>query len=55
MQLYGDLTGDGIAGFNDLLDFFGYWLQIDCALASELDLDGDCTINFHEFLQMAKN
>ncbi|MBN1766475.1 MAG: carbohydrate binding domain-containing protein [Sedimentisphaerales bacterium] len=50
--LYGDFTGDNIVDMNDLPAFLGYWLASDCG---EIDLNGDCVINLHEYSEFAKN
>lgn len=55
IELYGDITGDGIVDFEDLPGFFELWLEDDCEETAELDLDGNCVINFHEFSVLAQN
>ncbi len=54
-KIYGDITGNGIVNFEDLPDFLELWLQDDCAETTELDLNGDCIINFYEFSVLAQN
>lgn len=52
---YGDITGNKMVDINDLSDFLGTWLEDDCTESAELDSNGDCTINFHEFTMLAEN
>ncbi len=52
---YGDITGNGIVDFEDLPDFFGLWLNNNCAHTGLLDLDDNCLINFYEFSALAQN
>jgi rhamnogalacturonan endolyase len=54
-QLYGDFTGDNKVDMNDLSYFTGFWLENDCNETAELDLNGDCIINFYEFSVLAEN
>ena len=54
-QLYGDFTGDDIVGMDDLPYFLDFWLEDDCGETAELDLNGDCIINFYEFSLLAQN
>ncbi|MBN1766746.1 MAG: glycosyl hydrolase 53 family protein [Sedimentisphaerales bacterium] len=51
-ELYGDFTGDHTVDIDDLPEFLGYWLASYCG---ELDLNGDCVINLHEFWEFAHN
>ena len=53
-RLYGDFTGDGIVNTDDLSEFIAFWLVTDCNNV-ELDLNGDCIINFYEFSFLARN
>ena len=53
--LYGDFTGDDIVDMNDLPEFVESWLQDGCIETAELDLNGDCIINFYEFSALAQN
>jgi oligosaccharide reducing-end xylanase len=52
---YGDFTGDGKVDMNDLAVFRTYWLVDDCDETAEVDLDGDCLVNFYEYAFLAKN
>jgi len=53
--LYGDLTHDNKVDMNDLSEFCEiYWLVTDCN-NTELELNGDCLINFYEFSFFAQN
>ncbi len=54
-RLYGDFTGDNKVDMNDLSYFTGFWLENDCNETAELDLNGDCIINFYEFSVLAEN
>jgi len=54
-QVYGDTTGEGIVNFEDLPGFCESWLVDDCVAAAELDLNGDCLINFYELSVLAQN
>jgi hypothetical protein len=53
--LYGDFTDDNTVNINDLAYFFDYWLEDDCNLPAEIDLNHDCTVNFYEFSKFANN
>ncbi len=53
--LYGDFTGNDIVDMNDLPEFVESWLQDGCIETAELDLNGDCIINFYEFSVLAQN
>ncbi len=55
IELYGDITGNGIVNFEDLPGFLEFWLEDNCEETAELDLDGNCVINFHEFSVLAQN
>jgi len=55
IQLYGDITGEGIVNLEDLPGFCESWLVDDCVAAAELDLNGDCIINFYELSILAQN
>jgi len=52
--LYGDLTHDNIVDMDDLYEFSLVWLVSDCNNV-ELDLNGDCIINFYEYSFFAQN
>ena len=51
--LYGDFTGDNIVDIKDLYEFSTLWLAEDCD--PNVDLHGDCRINFYEFSAFANN
>jgi len=51
--LYGDFTGDNIVNAKDLFEFSTLWLAEDCD--PNVDLNGDCRINFYEFSAFANN
>lgn len=55
IELYGDITGNGIVNFEDLPGFFVLWLEDNCVATAGLDLNGDCIINFYEFSVLAQN
>ena len=51
IELYGDMTGNGIVDFEDLPGFLEFWLEDN----AELDPDDNSVINFHEFSVLAQN
>lgn len=53
--LYGDWTGDGVVGMEDLSLFCARWLADDCDDAAGMDLDGDCVVSVNEFTVLARN
>jgi hypothetical protein len=53
--VYGDFTGNDVVEMNDVPYFLDFWLEDDCNTTAELDLDGNCLINFHEFSAVADN
>ena len=54
--LYGDFAGDGIVDINDLAEFCEtWWLESGCDKTAEMDLNGDCIINFYEYSFFAQN
>jgi hypothetical protein len=55
--LYGDLTHDDKVDMKDLFEFCQVWLVPDCNDNNilELDLDGDCIVNFYEYSFFAQN
>ncbi len=53
--LYGDFTGDYKVNMEDLPTFVGFWLEDNCTLTAELDLNEDCIINYYEFSFLAGN
>jgi hypothetical protein len=54
--LYGDLTYDNKVDMDDLSEFCEvWWLANDCNETAELDLNGDCIINFYEYSFFAQN
>ncbi len=52
---YGDFTDSKMVDMNDLSEFVESWLEDDCGESVELDLNGDCIINFYEFSALADN
>jgi peptidoglycan/xylan/chitin deacetylase (PgdA/CDA1 family) len=52
--LYGDFTGNGTIGNNDLSVFSNFWLLNDCNETAGVDLDEDCIVNFCEFAVLGK-
>lgn len=52
---YGDFVANGIVEKEDLEYFSALWLEDDCGLTAEADLDGDCTITLWEFSVFAGN
>jgi GH35 family endo-1,4-beta-xylanase len=56
-ELYGDLTHDNKVDVNDLSEFCKVWLVPDCDNNTilELDLNGDCVIDFYEYSLFAQN
>jgi len=53
--LYGDFISNGIVDMNDLSAFLGFWPVNDCDETVGVDLDEDCTVNFHELAILAEN
>ena len=53
--VYGDFNVDSYVNMQDLTYFLGFWLEDDCGLTGELDLNQDCLINYHEFSVFAGN
>jgi len=53
--VYGDFVINGVVDVNDLDYFMALWLEDDCELTAEIDLGGDCIINFYEFSAFANN
>lgn len=53
--IYGDFTGDNIIDMYDLSELLELWLEDDCSETVEMDLNGDCTINFYEFTTLTQN
>jgi beta-glucanase (GH16 family) len=51
----GDFTGNGMVDMDDLLMLADFWLENDCNETVELNLNGDCIINFYEFSIMSRN
>lgn len=54
-SLYGDFTGDLRVDMDDLPYFVDLWLEDNCVLTAELDLNEDCLINFVEFSMFSGN
>jgi exo-poly-alpha-galacturonosidase len=52
-NLYGDFNGDNVVDMKDLAYLSGLWLATDCNL--NVDLHGDCRINFYELSAFANN
>ena len=51
----GDIDGDGLVGFNDLLLLLSAWGDcVDCGNCPA-DLDGDCVIGFNDLLLVLAN
>ncbi len=53
--LYGDFTGDQKVDIEDLPYFAAFWLEDNCALTEDLDLNFDCLINYYELAAFAAN
>lgn len=53
--VYGDFDQDGTVDLYDLDTFADYWLDPVCADLADADYDGDCKVNFFEFMLMAEN
>jgi rhamnogalacturonan endolyase len=53
--LYGDFTDDQIVNLEDLPYFMEFWLEDECSLTADLDLNYDCLINYVEFAAFAAN
>jgi hypothetical protein len=51
----GDITGDGVVNSADLVQFVGSWLNTDYEMLPELNLNGDCTLNYLDFAIFADN
>jgi rhamnogalacturonan endolyase len=45
----GDMTTDGAVGSEDLIGFSQAWLNSDCMMPLELDLNGDCSLDYQDF------
>jgi rhamnogalacturonan endolyase len=45
----GDTTIDGNVNTDDFTGFAETWLASDCAMSLELDLNGDCDLNYQDF------
>jgi hypothetical protein len=55
LNSYGDFTGNGVVDMNDLSAFCTYWLADNCDETAEVDLKGDCLVNFYEYAFLARN
>jgi hypothetical protein len=55
MGLYGDFNGNTLVEFTDLARLSELWLVTDCDQTASFDVDGDCTVNLHEFSSFADN
>jgi hypothetical protein len=53
--LYGDMNGDNTVNTQDLPDFFALWLENECSITGQWDLNDDCLINLVEFAVLAEN
>ena len=53
--LGGDTEGDNLVNMLDISDMAADWLQTDCDMTLELDVNGDCIINFTDFAIAALN
>ena len=53
--VYGDFVVNGIVDTNDLVYLTDLWLQSNCELTAQVDLDDDCTANFYEFSAFVNN
>jgi|GEM_PF-800259 len=53
--LPGDTAGDNRVNMIDVGDVAGDWLSDDCDMPLELDMNGDCVINFTDFAIGAMN
>ena len=54
-DLPGDYTGNSRVDINDLIYYCGLWLDSDCNLQLNIDLNGDCIINLIDFDLLAVN
>ena len=54
-SLPGDFTGNNIVDFNDLLYFCNLWLQANCDLGLNVDLDSDCYIDLTDYSVLANS
>ena len=52
---YGDFTYDKNINTMDLNNLTNLWLEEDCTLTAEYDINGDCHINFYEISAIANN
>jgi rhamnogalacturonan endolyase len=50
----GDTTADGAVNNDDFVLFAETWLNTDCTMPLELDLNGDCTVNMVDFRLLAQ-
>ena len=53
--LYGDFNDDQSVNLTDLSHFAQFWLEDDCDLTKDVDLNLDCLINYVEFAALAGN
>jgi glucuronoarabinoxylan endo-1,4-beta-xylanase len=53
--LYGDMNDDDNVNMQDLPDFLLLWLEDECSITEQMDLNGDCRINLYEFSAFAEN
>lgn len=53
--VYGDFIINGIVDVNDLGYLMTLWLESDCELTEQVDLGGDCIVNFYEFSAFSIN
>jgi len=53
-SIYGDITGDGVVDFADLLELLAQWgaCAPPCPLGCEADLNGDCAVDFTDLLEL---
>lgn len=51
----GELTGNAVIDQGDLAVFSGFWMEQDCRLGLDVDLNGDCIVNITDFSIFAKS
>lgn len=53
--LYGDFDDSETVTIADLAELTGAWLDNNCTGTAQIDLNGDCIVDFYEFFQFARN
>ncbi|MBN1457009.1 MAG: hypothetical protein JW912_04065 [Sedimentisphaerales bacterium] len=53
-RMVGELTGNNYVNIGDLIEFSGYWLDENCGLELDVDINGDCIVNIADLAIFAK-